>query len=195
LVPTALLLFCCNTIPGDVPKTATASYAITAQTSRSSDGEAKLAASKPDAPAPKTLLAATVTDRFDSGVAAEPPLPPILGIPLKPATAESYETPAQRKAWYGLMIFGHGAAAFDGWTTRRAIGGGYAVEGDPLERPFANSGAIYATTQVTPLIMDFVGHRMMRSSHSWVRKAWWVPQAASGSVSLAAGMHNYRIAP
>jgi hypothetical protein len=93
------------------------------------------------------------------------------------------------------MVAGHGTAAFDAWTTRRAITTGYGVEGDPLQRPFANSGAIYATTQVTPLVMDYLGHRMMRSSHSWVRKAWWVPQAASASVSLGAGIHNYSIVP
>jgi hypothetical protein len=75
------------------------------------------------------------------------------------------------------------------------IGGGYGVEGDPLQRPFANSGAIYATTQVTPLLMDFVGRRMMRNKLPWVRKAWWVPQAASASVSLGAGIHNYRVVP
>jgi hypothetical protein len=35
----------------------------------------------------------------------------------------------------------------------------------------------------------------MRNNHPWVRKAWWVPQAASASVSLGAGIHNYRIVP
>lgn len=97
--------------------------------------------------------------------------------------------------WYSLMVADHGTAAFDAWTTRRAVNGGYGVEGDPLQRPFAHSGAIYATTQVTPVIMDYLGHRMMRSNHPWIRKAWWVPQAASASVSLGAGLHNYSIAP
>jgi hypothetical protein len=91
------------------------------------------------------------------------------------------------------MVVGHGAAAFDAWTTRQAVSGGYGVEGDPFQRPFAHSGAIYATTQVTPLIMDYLGHRMMRSRHEWMRRAWWVPQAASASVSLGAGIHNYRV--
>lgn len=126
--------------------------------------------------------------------AGEVPIQPAGNSPVKPVTAEWYETPAGRKAWYGLLILGHGAAAFDAWTTRRVIGGGYGVEADPLQRPFAHSGAIYATTQVTPVIMDFVGHRMMRSSHPLLRKAWWVPQAASAGVSLSAGIHNYGIA-
>ncbi len=69
------------------------------------------------------------------------------------------------------------------------------MEGDPLQRPFANSGAIYATTQVAPVIMDYLGYRMLRSRHNWIRKAWWVPQAASASVSLGAGIHNFALVP
>ena len=91
------------------------------------------------------------------------------------------------------MAAGHGAAAFDAWTTRRAIGGGYGTEGDPLERPFANSGAIYASTQVVPTLMDYLGHRMMRSEHPTIRRFWWIPQAVSAGSSLAAGIHNYRL--
>lgn len=91
------------------------------------------------------------------------------------------------------MVLGHGTAAFDAWTTRQAVSGGYGVESDPTQRPFASSGAIYATTQVTPLIMDFVAHRMMRSNNPMIRKVWWIPQAASASVSLGAGLHNYSI--
>ena len=124
-----------------------------------------------------------------------PAIQPVLSSPVKPAATEPYETPRQRGFWYGLMAVSHGAAAFDAWTTRRAVSGGYGVEGDPLQRPFAHSGAIYATTQVTPLIMDYLGRRMMRSSHPWMRKAWWVPQAASASVSLGAGIHNYNVVP
>jgi hypothetical protein len=127
--------------------------------------------------------------------AGEIAIEPAFNGPVKPSITESYETPKQKNAWYGLMMLGHGTAALDAWTTRRVLGGDYGVEGDPLQRPFANSGAIYATTQVTPLLMDFVGRRMMRNTHRWVRKAWWVPQAASASVSLGAGIHNYRIVP
>lgn len=91
------------------------------------------------------------------------------------------------------MAVNHGAAAFDAWTTRRAISGGYGTEGDALQRPFANSNAIYATTQVVPVLMDYMGHRMMRSEHPTIRKFWWIPQAASAGVSLGAGVHNYRL--
>lgn len=91
------------------------------------------------------------------------------------------------------MAVNHVAAAFDAWTTRRAISGGYGTEGDALQRPFANSNAIYATTQVVPVLMDYMGHRMMRSEHPTIRKFWWIPQAASAGVSLGAGVHNYRL--
>ncbi len=50
----------------------------------------------------------------------------------------------------GLVAASSGAAAFDAWTTRRAVSGGYGVERDPLLRPFAHSNAIYAATQVSP---------------------------------------------
>jgi len=39
-----------------------------------------------------------------------------------------YETHPQRKLWYALAFTGHGAAAFDAWSTRRAISGNYGTE-------------------------------------------------------------------
>jgi hypothetical protein len=84
---------------------------------------------------------------------------------------------------------------FDAYTTRRAISGGYGVESNPTMRPFAQSNAIYFATQVTPVVMDYVGHRMMTSNHSWMRRMWWVPQLAGTSLSLGAGVHNYKMVP
>ena len=201
MILTALVLFCCNAIPADAPRTPAAPVSTTDVTSTAPDRSAGTMSSKPDAPTPKLAeVAASKTgtgSESASAAAAEPEpaaLTPISSA-VKPAVTNSYESPTDRKIWYGLMIAGHGTAAFDAWTTRRAISGGYGIEGDPLERPFAQSGAIYATTQVTPLIMDYLGHRMMRSRHDWIRKAWWVPQAASASVSLGAGIHNYRMVP
>jgi hypothetical protein len=120
---------------------------------------------------------------------------PLAYSPVKPVTPEAYETPRKRKIWYGLIATGHSAAALDAWTTRRAISGGYGVEGDPIQRPFANSGAVYVSTQVCPLLMDYIGYHMMRSNHSWMRKTWWIPQAAGASVSAGAAIHNYRLVP
>jgi hypothetical protein len=199
LILSALVLFCCNAIPADGPRTAIVPPSPAGVTLITSDRTADTTSSKPDAPLPKLGAASsskTGTDLESTGeAAAEPAALPPISSPVKPAVADSYESATDRKIWYGLMVAAHGAAAFDAWTTRRAISGGYGVEGDPLQRPFANSGAIYATTQITPLIMDYLGHRMMRSRHEWMRKTWWIPQAASASVSLGAGIHNYRMVP
>jgi hypothetical protein len=104
------------------------------------------------------------------------------------------ETPTQRRLWYALAITGSGAAAFDAWSTRRAISQHYGVEANPMLRPFSHSNAMYAATQVSPLVMDFVGKRMMTSHHQWMRSMWWLPQTAGTSMSLYAGVHNTRLA-
>ena len=195
MIITALALFCCNSLFADAPPTPVPPSAIELKSSPLAEPteEAKLA--KPDAPTAKTTVSSKTEPEFGSGVEISTPArEPILNTSVvKPATTESYETSRQRKIWQGLMAASHGAATFDAWTTRRAISGGYGVEADPLQRPFAHSGAIYASTQVTPLIMDYLGHRMMRSSHPWMRRAWWVPQSASASFSLGAGIHNYGV--
>src|SRR5260370_39388789 len=49
---------------------------------------------------------------------------------------------------------------------------------------------MYAATQVTPAVMDFIGKRMMVSQNRWVRRMWWLPQAAESGFSIAAGGHN-----
>ena len=110
--------------------------------------------------------------------------------PVKPVFTRPRETPRQRKMWYGLVLAGHSGAAFDAWSTRRAVSGGYGQEANPLLRPFAHSNAIYAATQVSPAFMDFLGKRMMVSQHKWVRKMWWLPQTAGAGFSFAAGAHN-----
>ena len=76
------------------------------------------------------------------------------------------------------------------WSTHRAVAGGYGQEANPFLRPFASSNAIYAATQVSPLVMDFLGKQMMTSQHRWVRKMWWLPQTAGASLSFASGVHN-----
>jgi hypothetical protein len=91
------------------------------------------------------------------------------------------------------MAVGHSAAAFDAYSTRRALSGNYGTEGNPLLRPFAHSNAIYAATQVSPAVMDYVGRRMMTSGHPTLRKFWWVPQVAGAGFSFGAGMHNYAL--
>ena len=119
--------------------------------------------------------------------------PPPVAAPVQPfraAYTRPRETKGQRIAWYALAVTGHGAAAFDAYTTRLAISGGYGTEGNPFLRPFANSGALYAATQASPLLMDFLGKRMMVSENRWVRRMWWLPQVAGSGFSIGAGAHN-----
>jgi hypothetical protein len=187
----AMLVFCCSTLAADMPRTAPVapsveSKAISGDVASVADAKPE----KPDAPSPKIAAADSDTEAEAEAV---PSGKAIVRTPAQPATTESYETPRKRAIWYGLMAAGHGTAAFDAWTTRRAISGGYGVESDPFERPFAHSNALYATTQVSPLVMDFLGHYMMRSRYPMMRRLWWVPQTASASFSLGAGIHNYRV--
>ena len=146
----------------------------------------------PSAPAPKVK-----TDgEIEPGI--EPAAVPAAGAPmrgLKQAISSPVETRMQRTMWYTLAITGSGAAAFDAWSTRRAISGGYGVEANPMLRPFSHSNAMYAATQVSPLVMDFIGRRMMTSHHQWMRNLWWVPQSAGTSMSIYAGVHNTRMVP
>ncbi len=92
--------------------------------------------------------------------------------------------------WRGLIIASSGAATFDAWSTRHAITTAGAQELNPLLKPFAGNDSLYAAIQVGPLLMDFVGKKMMYSRHSWVRRLWWAPQSASFVSSMFCGAHN-----
>ena len=191
---TTLALLCCTVTP-DNPRNAeavaTAASSVTASVRREpSDARAAL----PETPSPKVDVS-KADDAALRGSESGSAIQPLINSPVKPATPDSYETPRKRKIWYSLIAAGHSVAVLDAWTTRRAISRGYGVEGDPVQRPFANSGAVYASTQVCPLLMDYIGYRMMRSSHSWMRKTWWIPQAAAASVSTGASIHNYGLVP
>jgi hypothetical protein len=102
------------------------------------------------------------------------------------------EVPSRRK-WIALSVAVHGAAAFDAYTTRQAIGRG-AVEADPLMRPFAGSPAIYAAIQIAPVALDFAARRMQRSHNVFVRRMWWLPQTSGAAMYLFSGVHNLGVA-
>jgi hypothetical protein len=126
--------------------------------------------------------------------AVQPPSVALAVQPMKPAYTRPRETRGQRIAWYTLMGAGHGAAAFDAYSTRLAISGNYGTETNPFLRPFSHSSALYAATQVSPALMDFIGKRMMVSENRWVRKMWWLPQVAGSGFSVFAGVHNLSVA-
>jgi hypothetical protein len=98
-----------------------------------------------------------------------------------------------RRQWIALAIVEHGAAGFDAYSTRQAVGHG-AVEQDPLMRPFAGSPAIYAATQVGPILFDLLARHMQHSEYSLVRRAWWMPQSLSAGISIFSGVHNLHVA-
>lgn len=115
--------------------------------------------------------------------------------PIKPAARALHrETLTGRSMWYGLMVAGHAAAALDAYSTRRVVSQNLGTERNPLLRPFANSNTLYVAVQASPLVMDFIGRKMMTSEHGWVRHMWWLPQSAGTVASILSGVHNLRIA-
>src|SRR5260370_2465790 len=128
-----------------------------------------VAAALPSAPAPKIKA-------DPEPIALSPAAQPLQ--PIKPVFTGPRETPRQRKIWYGLAIVGSSGAAFDGWSTHRAVAGGYGQEANPFLRPFANSNAIYAATQVSPLVIDFLRNRIILTHHKWLRKMCRLPTSA-----------------
>jgi hypothetical protein len=91
-------------------------------------------------------------------------------------------------AWFVLAMAEHSAAGFDAWSTRQAVEQGR-YEADPLMRPFARSSAIYGAIQVLPIGLDYIAHRMQRSS-GWSRHFWWIPQSAATATFLFSGSYN-----
>jgi hypothetical protein len=144
------------------------------------------------APASSTPANPNASSAANPSPSAKPiqPGPASQPSPLKLATTRPYENPSDRKAWYALVVAGHSAAVLDAWSTRRAISQGYGTEANPLLRPFSHSNAMYAATQVSPLVMDYLGKRMMVSRHPLLRKWWWVPQTLGATVSFSAGINN-----
>ena len=192
LLATILLL-------GAIPQTGQVARAVAnapaeaiAEASKEAAGERSL----PSMPVAKSKFEAAgdgVSSSVTSGVAAEAVQPPRMALPMQPMKAaymRPRETRNQRIAWYTLAVTGHGAAAFDAYSTRRVLSGNYGMEGNPLLRPFAHSNALYAVTQVSPAVMDLIGKRMMVSQNRLVRCLWWLPQAAGSGFSIGAGVHN-----
>ena len=146
-----------------------------------------------------SIQPAGVSDSTDLPIAPEPALvkDPTLNDFLrsgKPMTVSIGQLVDEERhkdhLWMGLGIATHSAATFDAWTTRRAITTAGAQELNPMLKPFAGNASLYAAIQVGPLMMDYVGRKMLYSRHSWVRHMWWVPQSASFASSLFCGVHN-----
>jgi hypothetical protein len=171
----------------------------------------------PAVPQNSVRIATTAVADLDSSVVFTPArtvpesaspatvLPTSWSLPLSVPTAfvaPVYPAPTKRPArvkpsrslWLTLTIAQHGAATFDAWSTRRVISMGWGQEGNPLLRPFASNTSLYAAIQVSPLILDYLGGRMMKRRQGWIRHAWWLPQALGTASSVAAGIHNMGVA-
>lgn len=110
-------------------------------------------------------------------------------LPPPPAFRPTIEpTERTNRLWFTLSVAEHSSAAFDAWSTRRAISEGRA-ESDPMMRPFAHSAAIYGAIQVVPFGLDYVARRMHRST-GWTRHVWWVPQSLATATYLFSGSYN-----
>jgi hypothetical protein len=187
MVLATLLFLCAIPQTDDAAKVAAAANAnverqtLSAAASDNLSKDTTATAALPSAPEPK------VKPEVEPAALRSASLPILL---VRPVARRPGETPRQRKIWYGLMAVGHSGAAFDAWSTRRAVSGGSGQEANPFLKPFANSNAIYAATQASPAFMDYLGKRMMVSQNPWIRKLWWVPQVAGTSLSFAAGAHN-----
>ncbi len=107
----------------------------------------------------------------------------------KPEPLPAVEDVPSRRKWILLSLAQHSAAAFDAYTTRKAISRG-AVEGDPVMRPFAGSPGLYAAIQICPVALDFAARRMQRAHNGFLRRMWWLPQTTSTAMFLFSGAHN-----
>src|ERR1700730_1339912 len=139
LLATILLLCPFPQIEG-AAKTVTSDSATVASESAK---DSSLSQPLPSAPEPKVKSDADAA-AIEPGYTPVQPGTPLVGV--KMSVTRPYETPTRRKLWYVLSITGSGAAAFDAWSTRRAISQGYGTEANPLLRPFSHNGAMYAAT-------------------------------------------------
>lgn len=192
-----LLLMCPLPQVGDVAKTETERPAAVAAASKDFV-PAKALPSTPDAKI-KTDAELVADSKSTPGnpslivEAITPGNPAVVATPVRPVARRGEVSDQEKRGWYALLAVSSGAAAFDAWSTRRAVSGGFGTEANPLLKPFAHSNAMYAATQVSPLVMDFLGRKMMTSRHNWMRKMWWLPQLAGTNVSVSSAIHNVSI--
>ena len=152
-----------------------------------SDSDAMaLATNLPDAPLP--------SDAASSRPATPAPhAAPAIGA-VERAPKQRAISSTEDQVWRGLVVASHSAAAFDAWSTRNSLSQGHGYERNPLMRPFAGNGSIYAATQAAPVGLDFLSRYMLRRNNSLVRKLWWVPQTAFTAGSIWVGVRNVHVA-
>ncbi len=160
-------------------------------------------------PTGKAVPTSTASTKIEEATAASPtlvsanasttllpagPEPVVATPPVIVRSEKSERSVAGIRTWQALLVAEHSAAVFDAWSTRRALTSGNGYERNPLMKPFANSATIYPATQAAPFLFDFLGYRMMRSQNRFLRRTWWLPQAASFAGSLWCGSRNLHVA-
>ncbi|MBZ5628697.1 MAG: hypothetical protein LAO06_07505 [Acidobacteriia bacterium] len=111
-------------------------------------------------------------------------------VPIRPVKLSTPSPAGSKRVWLALTIAQHSAATFDAWTTRRNVSSGNYHENNPFLRPFAGNNSLYVVMQITPTVFDLVGQRMRHSNRPWLRRIWWVPQAAQTATHLTLGARN-----
>jgi hypothetical protein len=112
-------------------------------------------------------------------------------MPDKPAPRGNFLTrPFYDQQVTLLAEINAGAAIWDDVSSRKVIDrGGY--ERNPLIRPFVhNSGTLAAESVAEVWLMAFLADRMKHSSHSLLRKTWWLPQTINISAKVSGGIYN-----
>jgi hypothetical protein len=142
-------------------------------------------------PSPPKLNAVSLESSSDIQILSNIRIPEIQ--PGKPEEVKMAERRRYTRSWLALSIVQHGAATFDAYSTRQSISRGN-IEDDPMMRPFAHSGAIYAAIQAGPVALDLIARRMQHSEFSFVRRMWWIPQTVSTGSFIFAGVHNLSVA-
>src|SRR5258706_3602231 len=115
---------------------------VASEVSAEAGKDAAGSGSLPSMPTPKAKTDADA-DGVNSSVAAnvagaaavQPPRVTLSMQPVKQAYTRPRETRGQRIAWYTLAVTGHGAAAFDAYSTRRALSRGYGTGSKPFLSP------------------------------------------------------------
>src|SRR5258708_999487 len=127
-----------------------------AEASNKAAGERSL----PSMPVAKSKFDAAgdgVSSSVAANVAAEAVQPPRVALsmqPVKSAYTRPRETRNQRIAWYTLAVTGHGAAAFDAYSTRRGPFGNFRREGKPFRLPSAHSEGVDVVQHTYPALLD-----------------------------------------
>lgn len=145
---------------------------------------------------PGRLVLTPVVAPAAAGAAAIAPVSPAIApaiAPIRQAASAGRVTDGMNKQWIALAAVQHGAAAFDAWSTRRAITQNGAQELNPMLKPFANNSSIYAATQIAPALLDMLGRRMMTSRHPLLRSTWWLPQALGTVASFSGAVNNMMV--